>query len=550
MVLRLVSLHPVAEWLDAARDPGSEFNRTLRRICADREGLREDAAHMCTRALEAFARAYGVDAKAIVVRSSGRVNVLGTHIDHRGGTVNPVAINHMWLVAAPRDDDRVVAKNVESDSFREEAFRIGACLPHGQRIRDWHLWCHDEFEKRAGDPSVTWSTYVRAAVLYLQHLYTRDDGTFAPRLTGMNMVFYGDVPRAVGLSSSSAVVVAAAEAVVRLNGLEMPREELVTHCGYAERYVGTHGGCSDHGAIVFGRCNSLTHLAAFPLAVTSSPLPEGYALVLANSLVPAVKRAGARNAFNSRIAAYKIGFMMIQSRFPQYAAQLQYLRDVNPQTLGVAEQEIYRIVRSLPVTATRADVLRLLPDSEAEIRQTFRIHDEPAKGYPIRQICLYGITECIRANMVPDCLRRGDIRRFGELMNISHDGDRVSRVTNGQSVPTDNSYPDERIDALIDDLQSGNAERVERARLWRQAGGYDVSLPQVDALVDIALATPGVLGAGLVGAGMGGCVVAIVRSEQAELLLRNLEEQYYVPRNLRVAAHVIAPVGGLHTFAL
>ena len=534
----------------AVRDPGSGFNCTLRQICADREDLRAGAAEMCMRALEAFARVYGAETGALVIRSAGRVNVLGTHIDHRGGTVNPVAVNHMWLIAAPRDDDVVAAKNVESESFPDETFRIGACLPHGQKVCDWHLWCHDEFEKRAGDPSITWSTYVRAAVLYLQHLYTTDEGALAPRLRGMNMMFYGDVPRAVGLSSSSAVVVAAAEAVVQLNNLAIPREELVTHCGYAERYVGTHGGCSDHGAIVFGRCNSLTHLAAFPLAVTSSPLPEGYAFVLANSLVPAVKRAGGRNAFNSRIAAYKLGFMMIRKNFPQYAPRLQYLRDVNPETLGVGEEEIYRIVRSLPVTATRVDVLRLLPDSEAEIRQTFRIHDEPAKGYPIRQICLYGITECIRANMVPDCLRRGDIRQFGELMSISHDGDRVSRVIDDERVPTDNSYPDERIDALIDDLQSGDPERVERARLWRQGGGYDVSLPQVDVLVDIALATPGVLGAGLVGAGMGGCVVAIVQSEQAQQLLRNLEEQYYVPRNLDAAAHVITPVGGLHTFTL
>lgn len=550
MVSQPVALHPVAAWIEAVKDPSSEFNHKLRQICADNENMREQAAGMCVRALEAFGRAYGTDAKAVVIRSAGRVNVLGTHIDHRGGTVNPVAVNHMWLVAAPRDDDRVVAGNVESDSFGDESFRISASLPLGQKIHDWHLWCHDQFEKRAGDPSITWSTYVRAAVLYLQHWYTTDEDAFAPRLRGMNMMFYGDVPRAVGLSSSSAVVVAAAEAAVQLNGLDIPREELVTHCGYAERYVGTHGGCSDHGAIIFGLCNGLTHLTAFPLTVGSSPLPKGYTFVLANSLVPAVKRAGARNAFNSRIAAYKLGLMMIQSNFPQYADKLRYLRDVHPKTLGVGEDEIYRIVRSLPVTATRADVLRRLPDFEAEIRQTFRIHDEPAKGYPIRQICLYGITECIRADMVSDCLRKGDIRRFGELMNISHDGDRVSRVVNGERVPADNSYPDERIDALIADLASDDAERVEGARLWRQSGGYNVSLPAVDALVDIALATPGVLGAGLVGAGMGGCIVALVESGSAEQVIENLAQQYYAPRNLQVAANVITPVGGLHTFAL
>jgi galactokinase len=117
-------------------------------------------------------------------------------------------------------------------------------------------------------------------------------------------------------------------------------------------------------------------------------------------------------------------------------------------------------------------------------------------------------------------------------------------------MPIDTSYPDERIDALIGDIESGDPERIERARLWRQPGGYSVSLPEVDELVDIALATPGVMGAGLVGAGMGGCIVAVVESSQAEALIENLAREYYGPRNLPPRADVITPVGGLHTFKL
>jgi galactokinase len=195
-------------------------------------------------------------------------------------------------------------------------------------------------------------------------------------------------------------------------------------------------------------------------------------------------------------------------------------------------------------------VLKLLPEYEQEIRQVFRSHDEPEGGYPIRQVCLYGITECIRADMVVDCLRAGDMRRFGELMNVSHDGDRVTRLVDGKRVPTNNSYPNGRIDALIGDSQSGEPERVERARLWRQAGGYNCSLPEIDELVDIALATPGVLGAGLVGAGMGGCIVAVAGSDHVQEAIDNLTQQYYGPRNLEPAAEVITPVGGLHTFEL
>ena len=90
-----------------------------------------------------------------------------------------------------------------------------------------------------------------------------------------------------------------------------------------------------------------------------------------------------------------------------------------------------------------------------------------------------------------------------------------------------------------------DAGRMSRAELWRQGGGYNVSLPELDMLVDIALATEGVIGAGLVGAGMGGCIVAVVKDEHAQQLIENMAEKYYQPRNLPVKAEIIAPVGGL-----
>jgi N-acetylgalactosamine kinase len=363
----------------------------------------------------------------------------------------------------------------------------------------------------------------------------------------MNMMVYGNVPTAAGLSSSSAVVMLAAEAVVRINGLGISRENLAQHCGHAEWYVGTRGGYSDHAAIVFGRPNSLLHITAFPMKIETAAFPPGYSFVLANTLIEAKKQASARNAFNSRVAAYMFGLAMIRTSFPSYADKLEHLRDVNPETLGVDEAQIYRMVKSLPVSASRSDVLRLTQDFEQAVRQAFRSHDEPEAGYPIRQICLYGIAECIRAEMVPRCLLAGDMKTFGRLMSISHDGDRVTELVDGKRMPTDNSYPDERIDALIDDLESGDSDRAERARLWRQGGGYNVSLPEIDMLVDIALASDGVVGAGLVGAGMGGCIVAVVEDEHAAGVIENMARRYYQPRNLPVKAEIVRPVGGLCT---
>ena len=66
-------------------------------------------------------------------------------------------------------------------------------------------------------------------------------------------------------------------------------------------------------------------------------------------------------------------------------------------------------------------------------------------------------------------------------------------------------------------------------------------------LVDIALSSPGVTGAGLVGAGMGGCIVAVVENEHAAGVIENMAEQYYRPRKLSVAAEIVIPMGGLCT---
>jgi N-acetylgalactosamine kinase len=545
MPFDISGLQPISSWIKLIKDTKSTFHRKLHQIYGDNDDLKNEAAQMCQRTLEAFAERYAADRSVLIIRSTGRVNLLGTHIDHRGGSVNPIAIKHMWLVVEPREDDLVLAKNVESNAFPDEQFSINQCLPAGKKIENWDTWCHDEYEKRRNDPSVSWSNYIRAAILYIQHLNTKDDGSFAPAIRGMNMMVYGNIPRAAGLSSSSALVMITAKAVIRLNSLDIKPADFIEHWGFAEWYVGTRGGCSDHAAIIYGRHHTILHIGAFPLSVEEASLPAGYCFVLANSNITAKKQAGARDIFNSRVAGYIFGLMLIRKNFPEYADKLERLRDINPERLGVDQSQIYRMVKSLPVSAGRAGVLKLLLGDEQKIHRVFRSHAEPKEGYLIRQVCLYGITECIRAEMAPQCLRAGDMKKFGELINISHNGDRMTKLVNGRRVPTDNSYPDERIDALISDLESGDAARISRAELWRQGGGYNVSLPEIDTLVDIALETEGVIGAGLVGAGMGGCIVAVVEDMHARQLIENMAEQYYHLRNLSVKAEIITPVGGL-----
>ena len=186
----------------------------------------------------------------------------------------------------------------------------------------------------------------------------------------------------------------------------------------------------------------------------------------------------------------------------------------------------------------------MLPDHADLIRHTFGSHAEPADGYNVRKVCVYGVGGCRRSEMAVEMLKTGDIDGFGELIDISHDGDRVTRLDGGRRVPTSNRYPDDKLDALIADATSGEADRQERARLWRQPGGYNVSIEELDVLVDIARSTPGVVGAGLVGAGLGGSVAAVVEKSHARDLVDAFAKSYYDPAGLEPAAAIIRPLGG------
>ena len=71
-------------------------------------------------------------------------------------------------------------------------------------------------------------------------------------------------------------------------------------------------------------------------------------------------------------------------------------------------------------------------------------------------------------------------------------------------------------------LKSGNPDRIERAQLVWQPGRYACSLPMIERMVDAATATEGVAGAQLAGAGLGGCLMVLVRREAVPALRPNL----------------------------
>ena len=142
--------------------------------------------------------------------------------------------------------------------------------------------------------------------------------------------------------------------------------------------------------------------------------------------------------------------------------------------------------------------------------------------YDLRGVALFGLGECARAACAMDVLKAGDCARFGELMKISHASEAPRAVT----------------DAVLDDLAARNVDYADAV------GAYGCSTPRIDSLCALLDRTPGVLGSELAGAGLGGCVLALVEAKSAEAVLDVLAREFYAPLGASPAAFVCAPARG------
>jgi galactokinase len=58
------------------------------------------------------------------------------------------------------------------------------------------------------------------------------------------------------------------------------------------------------------------------------------------------------------------------------------------------------------------------------------------------------------------------------------------------------------------------------------SGKYEVSCPELDAIVDVARKVPGVYGARMTGGGFGGCAIALAKREAENALQTAIIEHY------------------------
>ena len=523
-------LKPAQDWLGILEEHPSQLKTVFRELYGTDTRVLDERRQACLNVVRAFIGQFGPERPMLLCRAPGRINLMGRHVDHRGGFVNVMAINReVILAAAPRDDDLVRLRNLDVRRFPNREFNIAGLLRE-ESWSDWMDFLASQTVRRIlksapGD----WSHYARAPFLRLQ--YERMEA----RLKGMDCMVSGDIPMGAGLSSSSALVVAFATAAVALNGLDVAMHDFIDLCGEGEWFVGSRGGSSDHAAIRTGQLGHVSHIGFFPFKVVGNVrFPDDLNVVIAHSGSSAVKSLGARNVFNQRVACYELAEILLRDRWPA-AAGMEHLRDLTPDRLGVAPADIYRALSGLPERPTRAQLMALIPRSEhARMEGIFATHANQG-GYDLRGVTLFGISECIRSAEFAGTLQDRNLAAIAQAMTASHDGDRKVRYA-----------PDGQPHRHLVRLGNRTLTRLAEANaeLALQSGRYACSTDAIDRLVDLANGTPGVVGAQLAGAGLGGCMMILVQANALDHLLHRVATEFYTPRELAPDIHVCSPVAG------
>ena len=226
----------------------------------------------------------------------GRIEVLGKHTDYAGGRSLICALERgICARAAPRHDGVVRVFDVVHRLSCEAALSPDAPAGEG------------------------WSVYVNAAARRLAR-------NFPVVTRGVDIALGSDLPRAAGMSSSSALLITVFIALAKANDLRSTpefrdmissREELAAYLGCMENGadfrgfagdsgVGTLGGSQDHTAILCAEPGKIARYAWGSLSREGVvKVPRGYLFAIAASGVAAEKVGSARSSYNHAAEAVR-----------------------------------------------------------------------------------------------------------------------------------------------------------------------------------------------------------------------------------------------------
>lgn len=285
--------------------------------------------------------------KPVLFFSPGRVNLIGEHTDYNGGYVFPCALNYGTYLYVRKTNGNELKFSTLNFSYDETVLIKGLFENKSKKWINYPLGVMNEFMKRGVE------------------------------LSGMELLYWGDVPNGAGLSSSASLEMVTAVALNDLYNAGFRPVEMVKMSQKAENeFVGMNCGIMDQFAVGFGKKNHAIFLNCDTLEYENVPVILGdCSLVITNTN----KRRGLTDSkYNERRAECDKAVELLQS---------------------------YRKIRNLSELSTKEIPLlgKFIPDPVL-VKRAKHVISENGR-----------VLEAVKV------LKENNITRFGELMNLSHD---------------------------------------------------------------------------------------------------------------------------------
>jgi galactokinase len=310
-----------------------------------------------------FTQRYGISsADSFLYFAPGRVNLIGEHTDYNGGYVFPCALNFGTYLAVRKSNDDTVT--LESVNFDYTAL----------------VKLNDIQRKHEGQ----WVNYPLGVINEFLKL--------GVKITGLEMLFYGDVPNRAGLSSSASIEIVTAVAINALFNAGLDGVALAKLGQRAEnQFVGVNCGIMDQFASAMGKKDSAIFLDCNTLQYKIVPLKlNGYALVISNTNK---QRGLADSKYNER--------------------------------RGECDKAVEYIKKTKNIS-----LLGEIPED------SFYLIDQQIPDETVKKRARHVVTEIKRTVDAVKELSTGNLTQFGALMNGSHDSLRDDYEVTGFELDT------------------------------------------------------------------------------------------------------------------
>lgn len=220
-----------------------------------------------------------------VVKSPGRINLIGEHTDYNGGLVMPAAIDmFMYMAIGHGEMNQVCVHSMLLDTTQK--FEL----------------------KNITNTNDGWIEYFKGLIkTFINN---------GMNITGLNCVIYSDIPLGAGVSSSSALECAFITGIDEMFNCNLDAWDMITISQESNHnYLGVQGGILDQFAIFFGREGNAIKLNCSTREFEYLPANiDAHSWVLINTNV---KHNHTESGYNDRVAECKLALTKIKGHLPK-----------------------------------------------------------------------------------------------------------------------------------------------------------------------------------------------------------------------------------------